>query len=65
MCSRDSGLTEGSRVGDRDEEEDRNGICWEGHCPQGLEIKTFVGAAKFPRTDEGTAAPWLFKPPKW
>lgn len=57
MCSGDSVLAEGSRVGDRDEEEDRNGICWKGRCLQELEIKTFVGAAEFPKTEEGTTAP--------
>ena len=56
MCSGDSIVTEGSRVGGRDEE-DRNGICWKDHCPWELEIKTFIDAAEHPKTEEGRAAP--------
>lgn len=47
MCSGNGVLTEGSKVGDRDEEKDRNG-----YCPQELKVKTFIDAAEHPKTDE-------------
>lgn len=42
-----------------------NGVRWKGRCPQESEIKTFIGAAEYPKAEEGTAAPLLLKPSKW